>query len=234
MRTDAELRDDVTAALQREPTVPSSDITVTTDAGVVTLSGSVPHFPEKTVAEQAALRVGGVKAVVDQAGGQSLRDPYADGRRDRTGRCPRARVARVGAGHGAGGHRRRAGEADGQCQLGIRTQGRRGCRPLPPREPIGTRQRVEVDPQRLPIRVCAHVGQHERARHDGHHILLPPRGFPSASPVNATSLAAGCARAVCPRWNRTPVLSGASRFGGVPHTVSWCARRGRRGRGQCG
>jgi osmotically-inducible protein OsmY len=52
--------------LRWEPTVSSADITVVTDGGVVTLSGSVPHFAEKMAAEQAAQRVDGVMAVVDQ------------------------------------------------------------------------------------------------------------------------------------------------------------------------
>jgi len=66
MRTNAQLKSDVMAELRWEPTVSSADIAVATESGIVTLSGSVPHFAEKMAAEQAAQRVDGVMAIVDQ------------------------------------------------------------------------------------------------------------------------------------------------------------------------
>jgi osmotically-inducible protein OsmY len=46
--------------------VTSTDITVETKGGVVTLSGTVSHFPEKCAAERAAQRVEGVKAIAEE------------------------------------------------------------------------------------------------------------------------------------------------------------------------
>lgn len=44
----------------------STDISVTAENGVVTLSGSVPYFAEKWAAERAAQRVEGVKAIAEE------------------------------------------------------------------------------------------------------------------------------------------------------------------------
>ena len=66
MKTDAQLRNDVTEALRWEPSVTSTDINVTADYGVVTLSGTVPHYAEKSAAERATRRVGGVKAIAEE------------------------------------------------------------------------------------------------------------------------------------------------------------------------
>ena len=63
MKSDAQLKIDVTEELTWEPTITSRDITVTADAGVVTLGGSVPHYAEQKSAERAAQRVEGVKAI---------------------------------------------------------------------------------------------------------------------------------------------------------------------------
>ncbi len=65
MRTDAQLKNDVIEELRWEPTVTSNDIKVTSYNGVVTLSGTVPHFAEKWAAERAAQRVEGVKAIAE-------------------------------------------------------------------------------------------------------------------------------------------------------------------------
>lgn len=66
MKTDLQLKSDVLEELRWEPTVTSTDIVVTVNQGVVTLSGTVPHFAEKRSAERAAQRVQGVKAIVEK------------------------------------------------------------------------------------------------------------------------------------------------------------------------
>jgi osmotically-inducible protein OsmY len=66
MKTDAQLKSDVLVELQWEPTVTSKDINVATKDGVVTLSGTVPHFAEKRAAERVAQRVEGVKAIAQE------------------------------------------------------------------------------------------------------------------------------------------------------------------------
>jgi osmotically-inducible protein OsmY len=63
MKSDAQLKMDVTEELTWEPTVTSRDITVTADAGVVTLGGTVPLYAERKSAERAVQRVEGVKAI---------------------------------------------------------------------------------------------------------------------------------------------------------------------------
>ena len=60
MKTDAQLKNDVMEELRWEPTVTSSNISVAAHDGVVTLSGSVPHYAEKRAAERATQRVAGV------------------------------------------------------------------------------------------------------------------------------------------------------------------------------
>jgi osmotically-inducible protein OsmY len=66
MKTDMDLRRDVEEELAWEPSVDASHIAVSVNRGVVTLIGHVPAFGEKCVAERAAARVSGVKAVVDE------------------------------------------------------------------------------------------------------------------------------------------------------------------------
>jgi osmotically-inducible protein OsmY len=46
--------------------VTSSQVSVTAKDGIVTLRGSVPHYFEKSQAEEAAQSVGGVRAVADE------------------------------------------------------------------------------------------------------------------------------------------------------------------------
>ena len=62
-KADAQLKQDVESELRWDPSVTFDQIKVTVDSGVVTLRGSVPHYSEKTSAEKAAQRVGGVRAV---------------------------------------------------------------------------------------------------------------------------------------------------------------------------
>jgi len=66
MSTDASLRDSVLAELAWEPSVTAAHLGVTARDGVVTLSGHVERFAEKTAAQSAALRVKGVKAVAEE------------------------------------------------------------------------------------------------------------------------------------------------------------------------
>ena len=66
MKTDAQLKNDVIEELKWEPTISSTNINVATDNGVVTLSGTVPHYAEKSAAERATQRVEGVKAIAEE------------------------------------------------------------------------------------------------------------------------------------------------------------------------
>ncbi len=65
-KTNRELQQDVVDELQYEPRVDSSKIGVTTNDGVVTLTGTVKNYAERYAAVHAAERVGGVKAVADE------------------------------------------------------------------------------------------------------------------------------------------------------------------------
>src|ERR1700724_116355 len=60
MRTDSEIKRDVEAELQSDPTIDATDIAVAVKNGVVTLSGFVRSYSEKLEAEAAAKRVAGV------------------------------------------------------------------------------------------------------------------------------------------------------------------------------
>src|SRR5689334_18723547 len=66
MRSDTQIQSDVLAELKWQPKVNAADIGVTVKDGIVTLTGSVPSFTERYEAEQAAKRVYGVKAVVNE------------------------------------------------------------------------------------------------------------------------------------------------------------------------
>lgn len=66
MKTDVEVEHDVLAKLEHEPTADATEIRVSVLNGVVTLIGTAMSFPEEWAAEQAALRVAGVKAVVNE------------------------------------------------------------------------------------------------------------------------------------------------------------------------
>ena len=63
MKTNESLQQDVLAELHWEPILHGTDIEVSTNAGVVTLSGQVSSYPIKLAAERAAKRVKGVEAV---------------------------------------------------------------------------------------------------------------------------------------------------------------------------
>lgn len=66
MKSDAQIQTDVLEQLKWEPSVTHANIGVAVSDGVVTLSGYVPCFYEKSTAEKTAESVSGVKAVVDK------------------------------------------------------------------------------------------------------------------------------------------------------------------------
>ena len=65
MKTDTELQQDIMNELKWEPTLTAAEIGVAVKDGVVTLSGYVDSYVKKLVAERAAARVFGVRAVVE-------------------------------------------------------------------------------------------------------------------------------------------------------------------------
>jgi osmotically-inducible protein OsmY len=65
MSNDISLKQCVLDELEWEPSVNAAHIGVTTNAGVVTLSGHVASYLEKRAAENAAVRVKAVKAIVE-------------------------------------------------------------------------------------------------------------------------------------------------------------------------
>lgn len=66
MNTDHKLKADVTAELAFEPSVNADHIGVTVEDGVVTLSGHVEHYWQKSAAERAVGRVQGVRAIAEE------------------------------------------------------------------------------------------------------------------------------------------------------------------------
>lgn len=65
MKTDLEIQQDVMAEIKWEPLLIVSEIGVAVKNGVVTLSGLVDSFTKKLMAERAAQRVDGVKAIAE-------------------------------------------------------------------------------------------------------------------------------------------------------------------------
>lgn len=63
MKTDRQLKDDITSELRWEPSVNAEQIGVEVKDGVVTLAGQVDSYAEKWNAEQAAERVSGIRAL---------------------------------------------------------------------------------------------------------------------------------------------------------------------------
>lgn len=63
MKTDIEIQKDVIAQLNWEPILNASEIGVAVKEGVVTLSGIVDTYTKKMIAEKAAKKISGVKAV---------------------------------------------------------------------------------------------------------------------------------------------------------------------------
>lgn len=66
MKTDAQIQTDVMQELKWDPSVTHEHIGVAVNDGIVSLSGSVPSYIEKSAAERCAQRVAGVKAVVEK------------------------------------------------------------------------------------------------------------------------------------------------------------------------
>lgn len=66
MKTNTELQKDVQNAITWEPLLHSAEIGVTAKDGVVTLSGEVSSYAKKREAEDAAKKVIGVKALIEQ------------------------------------------------------------------------------------------------------------------------------------------------------------------------
>ena len=66
MSDDLQLRQDVLDELEFEPSVNAAHIGVTANHGVVTLTGFVTSYAEKTAAERAARRVKGVRAIAEE------------------------------------------------------------------------------------------------------------------------------------------------------------------------
>jgi len=66
MKTDAQIKQDVTAELQWDPEIDEAKIGVAVSNGALTLSGHVPSYWQKVAAGKAAKRVAGVMAVVNK------------------------------------------------------------------------------------------------------------------------------------------------------------------------
>jgi osmotically-inducible protein OsmY len=65
-KSDSDVRQDVLNELMWDPSITSSEVMVSANDGIVTLTGTVPHYIEKTSAEHPAQRVGGVRGVADK------------------------------------------------------------------------------------------------------------------------------------------------------------------------
>lgn len=63
MKTDAQLKKDITDELDWEPSVNATHIGVSVDRGVVTLTGHIDTYAEKAAIERAVQRVQGVQAL---------------------------------------------------------------------------------------------------------------------------------------------------------------------------
>ena len=66
MKTDAKMKNEIMEELLWDATIKSRDIVVRAHQGVVTLSGTVSNYAEKTAAELAVQRVSGVKAIAEE------------------------------------------------------------------------------------------------------------------------------------------------------------------------
>lgn len=66
MKTDSQIQADVIQELKWDPSITHEHIGVSASNGIVSLSGTVPSYIEKSAAEKAAQRVNGVKAVVEK------------------------------------------------------------------------------------------------------------------------------------------------------------------------
>ena len=64
-RTDEQIQRDVLEELNWDPRVQPNEIGVAVKDGIITLTGSVDSYTKRWAAEEAALRVRGVKAVAN-------------------------------------------------------------------------------------------------------------------------------------------------------------------------
>lgn len=64
--SDTKILNEILQELQYSPNVRENDITVNVKNGIVTLTGKVPAFYQKSAAEKATQRVSGVKAVIEE------------------------------------------------------------------------------------------------------------------------------------------------------------------------
>ena len=65
-KTDSQIQQDVMNEIEDDPTIKSTQVHVSVEDGIATLRGSVPPYTDKSHAEEATQRVGGVRAVVDE------------------------------------------------------------------------------------------------------------------------------------------------------------------------
>jgi osmotically-inducible protein OsmY len=65
MKSDVDLKSDVLAELEFEPSVKVEDIGVSVKEGIVTLNGSVGSYAEKLAAARAAKRIAGVRGLAE-------------------------------------------------------------------------------------------------------------------------------------------------------------------------
>jgi hypothetical protein len=63
MKTDAQLKDDVCAELDWDPSINASQVGVVVKDGIVTLTGHLDTYAEKHAVERAVQRVRGVQAI---------------------------------------------------------------------------------------------------------------------------------------------------------------------------
>jgi len=66
MKTNEVLQKDVQDAIKWEPLLSAAEIGVIAKNGMITLTGTVDTYAEKSEAEEAAKKVTGVKAVVEE------------------------------------------------------------------------------------------------------------------------------------------------------------------------
>src|SRR5579862_7860886 len=79
MRTDIEIRQDVERELQWDPSIDDKRLGIAVHNGVVTLTGDVPNYAERWVAEGIAKRISGVRGVANDI---QIQIPASDTRND--------------------------------------------------------------------------------------------------------------------------------------------------------
>jgi osmotically-inducible protein OsmY len=82
--TDITLRQDIMDELEFEPSIAAANIGVAVHSGVVTLTGHVPTYAQKSTVENVVKRVKGVNGIAEEIEVRARATPYR-GRRDRPG-----------------------------------------------------------------------------------------------------------------------------------------------------